>query len=1514
MAIVVKDRVKVTTATTGTGTLTLGSAETDFQAFSVIGDGNQTYYAIKSDAGWEVGIGTYTHSGTTLSRDTILESSNSGSAVSLTGTSTVFTTYPAERGTFNDQGIAKEYTATGSITAGKPVILKADGTAEQVVKETTTNNYDPQDATAEVTSPNGEHWYTSNTQYNSTQGVLLFGNSSNSDYYPYITPATANADGSLNLGTSTVIESTTTYGGYVTTNTQANEFLYTWNWAGNTSGIRMKAGTIGGTSTAPTVSLGSMVQVDSKQGYYHNTCYDSNVDRYVTMLLIDNSGGQTQGQCWAYNISVSGTTPSVNNSGGTQLFTSYNSVGGYSSPACQCAFDPSANRVLIKANGISSDGGSTFKVMMQVIELTTTGINGASNTPVILDSDLSSSSGHAQSESWGSMVYNPDTNKMLVGYILRGASDSLTRGKLRIATVGSTSVTFGAVTTIDSNPCNCVITGYDENLNKFSVIRDSSSYSPQSSSFYNMTVDGSDNITLSSEVVLNASGYLTCNNNYGATLAYDPNAFALYQGLSSSSDYYIYSFQSKNETTTINLDSTNYLGVASTPASNGEKVNINLPELSINNSQSGLTVGDDYFCNTSGEIKKFMTSSTTPDTTPTGAFATMDGSDTASEEPSSVYESTSGTFVIAYRDGSNGSKGTAVAGTWSNGTMTWGTPVVFENSAIDDQPKICAGGGRVHITYRDSSGNGGIKSGSISGTTLTFGSETVFASSGDSAYANPMGYHVAYDTSTNYIIIFYQGGSASVNTYVQPVHFDTSSYAYTLGTTTTVYADSLTSRYADIVFDPDTNRTVILYTDGTNSNYKTANVVQSTGTSGSPTVSVGADSVIASVNSSNSCMTYDTQNNKVFAVYKDDTDSNAMKGSIGTVTGGGTNTIAFTTPAEVWNPSGNPNNVEIEFDSDNNEAFFFYRDEDSGDDFTYKIITIGASSFTVASGGVLSANDNRFDSGSASFGTGKGVLCATSDSGNSQILSYGTVYYGVVTTYTQTDAQYIGEAISTTALKLKETPTDIIFGKASNTIAKGNPVIVEADGDFAKAETVTESFAQGTAGDITEAYRYGAMSYDPDEDKYIYFYKAWTGSESGKLCYRLGTPSGSGTSATITWGSQTELVSGVYIEDTDQSVSACYDTTNKKTVVIYENSGVAQLRSTVVTISGTTVTATSEVTIDTNNPAQTGIVYASNYSKVVAVWYYSSYYYVSVGTIDSSGVISWTSAQNSYVGTISAGFSITYDATQNAVVISYQDAGNSNYGTSAVGELNSAGSSVSFGSEVVFYSNYARVYAHNLTTDTENNKIINCYRDNTGSGVGKCQVGTVTGNSISWGSAVQFNGSVAVGNPAVAYNDNADVKKSMVVFQQQTGSYYLGVADITVSGTTPTITSTTDLTTIGSSTYSADANQILPNSANKQFAIASQNNNREGDYIVVSPEQSQANLTTENFVGLADIASTANGTSKVRINGVDANNTGLTAGQLYYVKNDGTLSETAESGKVVEAGKALSATKLLVKG
>jgi hypothetical protein len=103
MALVVKDRVKVTSTTTGTGTFTLGSAAPGFQDFSVIGDGNTTYYTIVKVGAdeWEVGLGTYTASGTTLTRNTILESSNSGSAVDFTaGLKEVFVTYPAEKAVY----------------------------------------------------------------------------------------------------------------------------------------------------------------------------------------------------------------------------------------------------------------------------------------------------------------------------------------------------------------------------------------------------------------------------------------------------------------------------------------------------------------------------------------------------------------------------------------------------------------------------------------------------------------------------------------------------------------------------------------------------------------------------------------------------------------------------------------------------------------------------------------------------------------------------------------------------------------------------------------------------------------------------------------------------------------------------------------------------------------------------------------------------------------------------------------------------------------------------------------------------------------------------------------------------------------------------------------------------------------------------------------------------------------------------------------------------------------------
>ena len=106
MALVVKDRVKESSTTSGTGTLTLAGAVTGFQAFSAaLSNGDTTYYAIAelSTGAWEVGLGTYTTSGTTLARTTILDSSNSGSAINLSGAGAdVFITQPADKAAYFD--------------------------------------------------------------------------------------------------------------------------------------------------------------------------------------------------------------------------------------------------------------------------------------------------------------------------------------------------------------------------------------------------------------------------------------------------------------------------------------------------------------------------------------------------------------------------------------------------------------------------------------------------------------------------------------------------------------------------------------------------------------------------------------------------------------------------------------------------------------------------------------------------------------------------------------------------------------------------------------------------------------------------------------------------------------------------------------------------------------------------------------------------------------------------------------------------------------------------------------------------------------------------------------------------------------------------------------------------------------------------------------------------------------------------------------------------------------------
>ena len=151
MALVIANRVQETTTTIGTGTVTLAGAVANFQSFAVVGNGNTTYYTITSGTDWEVGIGTYSTTGPTLARTTILSSSAAGAAITLVGTSTVFSSYPAEKVISDGYGLLPVANGgTGATTLTANNVLLGNGTsAVQVVAPGTNGN---------VLTSNGTAW------------------------------------------------------------------------------------------------------------------------------------------------------------------------------------------------------------------------------------------------------------------------------------------------------------------------------------------------------------------------------------------------------------------------------------------------------------------------------------------------------------------------------------------------------------------------------------------------------------------------------------------------------------------------------------------------------------------------------------------------------------------------------------------------------------------------------------------------------------------------------------------------------------------------------------------------------------------------------------------------------------------------------------------------------------------------------------------------------------------------------------------------------------------------------------------------------------------------------------------------------------------------------------------------------------------------------------------------------------------------------------------------------------
>lgn len=212
MALVLANRVKETTTTTGTGTVTLAGAVSGFQSFAAIGDANTTYYTITSGVDWEVGIGTYTAAGTMLARTTVLSSSAGGTTkITLAGTSNVFATYPAEKSVNLD--------ASGNVGIG----TAAPGFKLEVVGDTYLNGVVRAAASSSAAAPGYTFAGDPDTGiFRSAANTLGF--SSNGLVVASITPSTFAVTGGI-TATGTVSLS----GGTVTASTPVIEYTQTWN-------------------------------------------------------------------------------------------------------------------------------------------------------------------------------------------------------------------------------------------------------------------------------------------------------------------------------------------------------------------------------------------------------------------------------------------------------------------------------------------------------------------------------------------------------------------------------------------------------------------------------------------------------------------------------------------------------------------------------------------------------------------------------------------------------------------------------------------------------------------------------------------------------------------------------------------------------------------------------------------------------------------------------------------------------------------------------------------------------------------------------------------------------------------------------------------------------------------------------------------------------------------------------------------------------------------------------------
>ena len=406
---------------------------------------------------------------------------------------------------------------------------------------------------------------------------------------------------------------------------------------------------------------------------------------------------------------------------------------------------------------------------------------------------------------------------------------------------------------------------------------------------------------------------------------------------------------------------------------------------------------------------------------------------------------------------------------------------------------------------------------------------------------------------------------------------------------------------------------------------------------------------------------------------------------------------------------------------------------------------------------------------------------------------------------------------------------------ASGTLPSGQPVVVNADGTVSVVAETSASQDVGSAA----VFLSGAMAsspaaaFDSNSDRVVIAYQG-PNPYSGFAV--VGTISGT----SISFGTP------VVFKTNSGNISMAFDSSNNKIVIAYRFGDDLKGYAIVGTVSGTTISFGTPVEFEAGN--MTGSTSAFVSSNKVVISYRdagnSSYGTSIVGTVSGTGISFGTAVvfESASTGTGATDMPSSANITgTDKVVIAYKDVGNSNRGTSIVGTV--SGTSISFGTAVVF-DTYVAVSYMAVAFDSNADRAVICWQD-ASTNYGAAIVGTVSGTAISFGTKVVFE-EAQTDNISATFDSNAN--KVVIAYRDVGNSSYGTLIPGTVSGTTISFESA-----VVFESASTSSTAIAFDNVTNKIVVAYKDvgNSNYSTGVVFQNSSVNTNITAENFIGMS---------------------------------------------------------------